>query len=220
MTKNARELLALLNSDNKEVAEAAALGYVGGVIDCGYTLPAQPDPVSCARQQILREEVRRYERKRNEARAMLRHYGVDKVQFNCMMFDCMFMDAQGCEIGYDDKPVTNPGEHNPYDRSDLFHTDDGDIREVSYVELTDTEGHCYKVYKNEEDRPFIDELLTQTIAIGGPINDRYRKEAQPGGMLEEYGEVIMRALLEMKPLERSEVREISFESALESEQDC
>lgn len=198
MTKNARELLALLNSENKEVAEAAALGYVGGVSDSGYTLSVAPDVVSCVRQQVLREEVRRYRRKRSEARAMLEYYGVDKVQFNCMMFDCMFIDEQGREIDYDDEPVENPVDHNPYPSTDLFHTDDGDIEEVPYVTLTNSEGDCYKVYKNEEDRPFIDELLTQVIAIGDPINARYEKEAQSGGMLEEYGDVIRKALADAR----------------------
>lgn len=189
MKTDLKHIRKYMNGGKTEAAKAFAIGYCRAMRDCGYAVTDPSDPQRYVNQQILREEAVRYKQGWEEAETICQTFGVPKADFRAMMLDCDAVDDCGREVNFDGDPIKSQAEHKCYMMTDYI--GDG-FEEVAYVDLTNAAGDHYRVYKN--DLPFISYLLQQDIMIGDPINERYAEEAQPGGMLEEYANVIREAL--------------------------
>lgn len=200
-----------LDSKNTEITTAFATGYCRAMADCGYAVTDRLDkPIMYVRQQILREEAKQYKRGWDEAEAICQLFDARKNDFRAMILDCESVNDSGEEIDIvTGEPIKSPEEHRSYPFFESSCGDDGRDYEVAYVELTSVTGDKYRAFK--DDRPLIAYLLWRDIQICDPINGVYLKESQPGGKLEEYHDVITRALMETvlsaKSVKCSEVEE-------------
>lgn len=200
MEKIVKEMEQFLGCEGKKPHEAYVAGFRAANALHGYVTPDELDVENYIRQKILFAAADEYWTRREEARTLLKQYGVNKPHFRAMIFDCAAVNDAGKEIDPVIGTVLAPGEHHGYCSMGWFtSTIDADgVHDVPYVPLKDETGKTVlKVHKT--DRPFIDELLWRDIQICDPINEAYFKESQPGGKLEEYRETIIQALLDVKP---------------------
>lgn len=154
----------------------------------GYLPTPCEDILNHVRQRVLLGDLEEYQMRQREAQLLLAKYGYNKAEFRAMMLNCEAINDLGGEVSLVDGKPLRDGEHYEYQTVESFFTEDGIIN-VPYMELATADGMVIcRVYKN--DKPFIDEMLAQDMAIGDPINERYLKEAEPGGLLEEYAGVI------------------------------
>lgn len=198
MEKVVKEMEQFLNQKDETVRAAYVAGFRAANALHGYVTQDELDIENHIRRKVLVCTAESYWSRREEARVLLRQYGVDKARFRAMLFDCAAVNDAGEEVNIMTGQVVVPGEHEGYRLlgPTTDHYGEHGLEEVPYVPLKDeNDATILKVHKN--DKPFIDELLTQDIKIGDPVNKRYKKEIQPGGMLEEYRDVIARALLEV-----------------------
>lgn len=197
MEKIVKEMEQFLNHEDETVRAAYVAGFRAANALHGYVTQDELDIENHIRRKILVCAAESYWSRREEAIVLLKQYGVDKARFRAMLFDCAAVSDAGEEVNIMTGQVVAPGEHEDYrllgPTTDRY--SEHGLEEVPYVPLKDeNDVTVLKVHKN--DKPFIDELLTQDIKIGDPVNERYKKEIQPGGMLEEHRDVITQALLE------------------------
>lgn len=200
MEKIVKEMEQFLGYEDKKIHEAYVAGFRAANALHGYVTPDELDVENYIRRKVLSTAADEYWARRKETKTLLKQYWVNKLRFRAMMLDCAEVNDAGEEVS----PVTGetlaPGEHHEYCSTGCFtSTIDADgVHDVPYVLLEDGAGKsALKIHKS--DRPSIDELLEQDVATG-EINDVYLSESQPGGKLEEYHDVIVRALMEMRPV--------------------
>lgn len=134
----------------------------------------------------------------------------DKEQFRGFMFDTDTVDDAGCEISDDGREISDwtgcmyeDEEHREWPNYTWLSRDGSTVsllapgaRKVRYVYL----GTSYLgIRLLETDCSAIEEVLKRDIATGDPIVRRYELESQPGGRLEDYADVINKALLDLAP---------------------
>lgn len=183
--KNDRDYLY---AEDENVRQAYVAGFLKAEKLNGYLPMLCGDILNHVRQQVLLSEEQEYWTRRREAGLLLNKYGYNKAEFRAMMLDCESVDDAGNEVSWIDGEPLRDGDHYEYKTDESFFTEDG-IIDVPYMELTDRDNKVVcRVYKN--DKPFIDEILAQDIAIDDPINSRYLRESVSGGLLEGYEDVV------------------------------
>lgn len=164
-------------------------------------------------------------RRRTEARIMITKFGINKPQARGMFFDTEHIndngietDAHGKEI-QDDQYRMLPGQtHTPWQQYIGRHKITGDeITKEEYDNLSDIERNMYNRIKffnitddagrvvqhvYDDDAGYMKEILSDDLAIGDPINDRYLTEigvaharGEKTGILRKYHSTIIKEIL-------------------------
>lgn len=175
--------------------------------------------------QVIVKNSEIEERRRREGRIVFTKFGMSKhkAEFRGMIFDTERINDDGFEVDENGKVIQNeqyrflPGtEHTPWQRFIAVHkktnaeitaaeynalseAEQNNYKKVGYFDITNDQGKpVQRVYS--DDAGYMKELLTDDIAIGDPINQRYQLEMgisktpdQKDGLLRSYASTITAA---------------------------
>lgn len=171
-------------------------------------LPSTLTPLEqelCILGQLVEQEERTTDLVRGAAQQLLKKCHPRKGDLRAMLFDCATLNDDGEEVDEDSNPTA---EHRPWPCRMYLDANGNEISEAEYVAKSANGCKCgvrslryLPLYEqnDEVEALRIDERQTHLLRellkvelpmVGLELLERFQQEAAPGGLLEDYGDII------------------------------